>query len=99
MALASVRIIALKIQCPDSSRTLTRCSRSLVSHPRTSRRGPLTAALFDCSQAFLQSSDQVDDIALRRLRSCGRSLLAFGFGLDQFLNLFGVSIPVFGGIE
>jgi hypothetical protein len=44
--------------------------------------GGSLAPLFDCAQAFLQSSNQVDDIALWGLRSCGGPLLTFGFGLD-----------------
>src|ERR1700742_499401 len=69
------------------------------SAPERSSGGRAFFSFFHASQAFLQGSDQVDDVALGRLRSRSLPLLSLSLRFDQLLHLFGVSIPVFSRIK
>jgi hypothetical protein len=47
------------------------------------------------SEAFLQSSYQVNEIAFGGFRRRSLPRLSFCFSIDQFLHLFRVSVPIF----
>ena len=54
---------------------------------------------FFLRQALLQGRDDVDHVAAGTLRRRRLALLTLGLGVDQFFNVFAVSVVIFGGIE
>jgi hypothetical protein len=64
-----------------------------------SRGGRAFFPFFHATQAFLERGNQVNDVAFRGLGRRSLDLLAFCVGLDQLLDLFGVSVPVFSRLE